>query len=579
MRNKTRGFSIKTIILIPVFVLGIVSILSNTQAITNIKKVNSNASVIADEYMTSISKLGEIQNETQNVHRKGLSHIIATDLDTMIDMVASIREEQDILEQYLQDYEENHLMEEDREDFDKIVANYEGMKLEIASMMALSANNKKEEAYALANGSIANYSAAIQQEISTLITNANLRAADARTQLASVYKNSLLSNGFTIVLSIVVLAGALVCVLFFLIRPISATSKQIQSIIADIDRNEGDLTKRVKIVPIKEIAELGNGFNTFMDKLQEILKLIIENSNKIELVVNEVQESVHTSNDSATDLSAVTEELTATMIEVGNSANAINRNVGSVRNEVDNIAEKSNEINDYTKEMKESAEKMENDAKNNMEDTQIKVHEILGILNKAIEDSKSVDQVNGLTNEILDISSKTNLLALNASIEAARAGEAGKGFAVVADEIRQLADSSRDTASRIQTINAIVTDAVYNLADNANNVVEYLNTSILPEFENFVESGVEYKEKATYIEETMNDFTEKTDALKQEMNEIADSIRTITNAIEEGANGVNGAAESTQMLVEDINKISIRMDENEEIARALQQGTAIFTEF
>ena len=98
-------------------------------------------------------------------------------------------------------------------------------------------------------------------------------------------------------------------------------------------------------------------------------------------------------------------------------------------------------------------------------------------------------------------------------------------------------------------------------------------------FENFVESGVEYKEKATYIEETMNDFTEKTDALKQEMNEIATSIRTITDAIEEGANGVNGAAESTQMLVEDINKISIRMDENEQIAGALQQGTAIFTEF
>ena len=579
MKKKTKGLSIKTIILIPVFVLGIVSIISNMQAISNIRKVNSNASVIADEYMTSISKLGEIQNETQAVHRKGLSHIIATDLDTMIDMVASIREEQAVLEGYLEDYEKSYLMEEDREGFEKIVADYEGMKHEISSMMALSANNQKEEAYALANGAIADYSAAIQQEITTLITNTNLRAADAREQLAQVYKGSLVSNGFTILLSVVVLAAALVCVLFFLIRPISATSKQIRSIIADIDRNEGDLTKRVKIVAIKEIAELGNGFNTFMDKLQGILKLIIENSNKIETVVNEVQDSVHTSNDNAADLSAVTQELAATMEEVGNSATAINRNVGSVRNEVDTIAEKSNEINGYTKEMKVNAEKMENDAKTNMEETQTKVRDILGVMNQAIEDSKSVDQVNGLTNEILSISSQTNLLALNASIEAARAGEAGKGFAVVADEIRQLADSSRNTASRIQEINAVVTNAVYNLADNANNVVEYLNDSILPEFENFVESGVQYKENATYIEETMNAFTEKTDALKKEMNEIATSIRTITDAIEEGAEGVNGAAESTQMLVGDIDNISTRMDENEQIAKTLQQGTAIFTKF
>ncbi|MBQ7066687.1 MAG: methyl-accepting chemotaxis protein [Lachnospiraceae bacterium] len=577
--KKNRGLSIKTIILIPVFVLGIVSIISNMQAISNIRQVNSNASIIADEYMTSISKLGEIQNETQAIHRKGLSHIIATDLDTMIEMVASIRAEQQVLETYLAEYEKSYLMEADKEGFEKIVANYEGMKYEISNMMALSANNQKEEAYALANGSIANYSSAIQQEITTLIANTNSRAGEAREQLAQVYQTSLVRNGFTIVLSLVVLVASLICVLFLLIRPITATSKQIRNIIADIDRNEGDLTKRVKIVSIKEIAELGNGFNTFMDKLQGILKLIIENSNKIEKVVNVVQESVHTSNDNAADLSAVTEELSATMEEVGNSANAINKNVDSVRNEVDEIADKSNEINDYTKEMKVSAEKMENDAQTNMDETRIKVQDILGVMNQAIEDSKSVDQVNGLTDEILSISSKTNLLALNASIEAARAGVAGKGFAVVADEIRQLADLSRETASRIQDINAVVTNAVYNLAGNANNVVEYLNESILPEFENFVESGVQYKEKATYIEETMNAFTEKTDALKNEMNEIATSIRTITEAIEEGAEGVNGAAESTQMLVGDIDNINCRMDENEQIARTLQQGTAIFTKF
>ena len=577
--EKKRRISIITVILIPVFVLGIVSIISNVQAISNIRKVNANATEIADEYMTSISKLAEIENEMKVVHSKGLSHIIATDLDSMIAMVDSIREEQEVVEGYLEDYKQNYLLESDRASFEKIVSDYESMKYEIANMMAYSANNSKVAAHDLANGLISDYSTSIEQEIESMMNNATTGAADARAQLSEVYSTSLVSNTVTIIVSVLTLIASLGCVSVFVIRPITKTNKQIRNIISDIDRNEGDLTKRVSIASIKEVAELGKGFNTFMDKLQNILKLIIENTNEMRNVVDEVQESVRTSNDSASDLSAVTEELSATMQEVGNSAGTINRNVDSVRGEVDTIADKSNSINDYSKGMKANADKMEHDAKTTMQETGTKVQEILDVLNRAIEDSKSVDQVNSLTNEILSISSQTNLLALNASIEAARAGEAGKGFAVVADEIRQLADSSRDTANRIQEINAVVTNAVHNLAGNANNLVGYLNESILPEFENFVESGVHYRENATYIEGVMNEFTEKTDALKRAMDEIATSISTITDAIEEGAKGVNGAAESTQMLVVDMEKISNRMDENEKIAGVLQQGTAIFTKF
>ncbi|MBQ6787843.1 MAG: methyl-accepting chemotaxis protein [Lachnospiraceae bacterium] len=577
--GKKRRISITTVILIPVFVLGIVCVISSAQAISNIKKVNANASEIADEYMTSISKLSEIQKETQAVHSKGLSHIIATDLDTMIAMVDSIRAEQKVLEGYLDEYEKNYLLEEDRTAFELIVSNYEGMKYEIANMMAYSANNEKVAAHDLANGLIAEYSNAIQEQIELINSNATAAAADTRTQLSDVYNSSVVSGFITIGVSVLSLAASLLCVLVLVIRPIAGTNKQIRNIISDIDRNEGDLTKRVNIAAIREVAELGNGFNTFMDKLQNILKLIIENTNEMRVVVDEVQESVRTSNDSASDLSAVTEELAATMQEVGNSTGVINRNVDSVRSEVEEIADKSSSINEYSKGMKVNADKMENDAKSTMQETGTKVQEILDVLNQAIEDSKSVDQVNSLTNEILSISSQTNLLALNASIEAARAGEAGKGFAVVADEIRQLADSSRDTANRIQEINVVVTQAVHNLAGNANNLVEYLNESILPEFGNFVESGVQYRENAAYIEGVMNEFAEKTDALKKAMDEIATSINTITNAIDEGAEGVNGAAESTQMLVVDMEKISNRMDVNEKIAGVLQQGTAIFTKF
>lgn len=577
--GEKKRISIITVILLPVMILGIVCTVSSSLAISNIKNVNANASEIADRYMNSIAKIAEIQKETQEVHNMGLAHIIATDLDTMITMVYTIREGQKHLDTYLDEYEKNYLLEADKAAFELIRSNYAGMKHEMMRMMAYSANNQKADAYALANGVIADYSNEIQKQIEQISNNVNTAATDARTQLAEVYNKSVLESVIAILVSVLSLGVSLFVVLYFVIKPIAQTNKQIRNIISDIDRNEGDLTKRVSIASIREVAELGNGFNTFMDKLQNILKLIIEKTNEMREVVDEVQTSVRTSNDSASDLSAVTEELAATMQEVGNSTGVINRNVDSVRGDVEEIADKSCSMNEYSKGMKQNADKMENDAKSTMQETSTKVQEILSVLNRAIEDSKSVDQVNSLTNEILSISSQTNLLALNASIEAARAGEAGKGFAVVAEEIRQLADSSRDTANRIQEINVVVTQAVHNLAGNANNLVGYLNESILPEFENFVESGAQYRENATYIEGVMDEFTEKTDALKKAMDEIATSINTITNAIDEGAEGVNGAAESTQVLVVDMEKISNRMNVNEKIAGVLQEGTAIFTQF
>ena len=577
--GEKKRISIITVILLPVMILGIVCTVSNSLAISNIKNVNANASEIADRYMNSIAKIAEIQKETQEVHNMGLAHIIATDLDTMITMVYTIREGQKHLDTYLDEYEKNYLLEADKAAFELIRSNYAGMKHEMMRMMAYSANNQKADAYALANGVIADYSNEIQKQIEQISNNVNTAATDARTQLAEVYNKSVLESVIAILVSVLSLGVSLFVVLYFVIKPIAQTNKQIRNIISDIDRNEGDLTKRVSIASIREVAELGNGFNTFMDKLQNILKLIIEKTNEMREDVDEVQTSVRTSNDSASDLSAVTEELAATMQEVGNSTGVINRNVDSVRGDVEEIADKSCSMNEYSKGMKQNADKMENDAKSTMQETSTKVQEILSVLNRAIEDSKSVDQVNSLTNEILSISSQTNLLALNASIEAARAGEAGKGFAVVAEEIRQLADSSRDTANRIQEINVVVTQAVHNLAGNANNLVGYLNESILPEFENFVESGAQYRENATYIEGVMDEFTEKTDALKKAMDEIATSINTITNAIDEGAEGVNGAAESTQVLVVDMEKISNRMNVNEKIAGVLQEGTAIFTKF
>lgn len=568
--NKKRT-SLKALILVPVFILGILSVLSNVMAVNNIRKVNRNASRIADDCMNSISELSAIENETQSIHKLGLSHIIATDLNTMISIVEEMQTEQETLEQELEDYRK-YVEPEDESSYETVVSNYETMKYELGNLMAYSALGKNTEAYALANGAVSESSMAIQNEINVMKEHANTAASDAREKLSDVYLGALVSNGIIIAISVTLLMVALYCVIRFVIKPILATNKDIRDIISGIDKGEGDLTRRVAVLSNDEIADLGNGINLFMDKLQQILKMIIENTNHMENVVREVGESVATSNDSATDLSAMTEELSATMQDVGHSVSVINNNTENVRGDVEMIAHKSGEINEFSKEMKANADKMESDARNNMDKTNETIGIILEGLGKAIEDSHSVGQVTSLTDEILNILSQTNLLALNASIEAARAGEAGKGFAVVAD-------SSRETANRIQQINSVVVAAVNNLSDNANELVGYIQNAILPEFEAFVESGVKYRDNASYIENAMQEFTAKTDMLKKNIDEIALSISAITTAVDEGAEGINGAAKSTQNLVEDIVNISDKMNENKVIAQTLQKSTHVFANF
>lgn len=573
--KKKSYISTKFIILIPVFILGFVSVVSNILAVTNIKRVNANATQIANGYMNCISELGDIQKETLLIHRLGLSHIVAIDLNTMISLVETIRSEQETLETYLDDFQE-YVTDDNKAEYDALVSNYEGMKYELANLMAYSANNDNEAAYALANGKIADYSSAMQESIVAIRTNVSENADVAKEQLAAVYRTAIAASTASIIISVAALLATLICVFRLVIIPLLKTQKEITNIIEDIDKREGDLTRRVSVHANQEVAAVGNGINVFMDKLQDIFKVIVNNSTRMESVVGEVRDSVVTSNSSVSDLSALTEELSATMEEMSANASLINTNTESVKQEVDQIAERTSEINAYTREMKEHADSMEASARENMESTGAKVNEILTVLNQAIEDSKSVNQVNSLTDDILNIASQTNLLALNASIEAARAGEAGRGFSVVATEISQLAAASQEAANRIQQINRVVTEAVGNLTEHSNGLVQYMNDSILPEFEAFVDAGSAYREKATHIETSMGDFTEKTEVLKKTMAEIADSINTIAHAIEEGVKGVSSAADSTQVLVGDMEDITRHMDENQHIAADLKRETEVF---
>ncbi len=571
-----RTIGTKLILLLPVFILGAVCIAANIVSVANMRTINADVSRVSNEYMTGISALSEIQKETQDIHKKGLSHIISTDLETMISLVDDIREKEKILDGYLQDYQ-IYLTEGQKGAYSSLLESYESLKWELANLMAYSADGDNEGAYALANGVISDDAASMQSSIDEMTADMQQRSQQAMQEQNTRYEHALVLSTVFIVISVFVLIFTLLSVLLLVIRPLGKTRHEIVEIISDIDDRNGDLTRRVTLLSNREIAEVGSGINSFMEKLQSIFQIITQNSVKMEKVVNEVRDSIITSNGSVADLSAMTEELTATMQEMSQSAAVINTNADEVRKEVNAMVEQTMDIRQYTEEMKEHADHMEHAAHTTMKSTEDKISRILEVLEQAITESENVNQIDNLTNDILNIASKTNLLSLNASIEAARAGEAGKGFAVVASEISTLATASQATANRIQSINSMVIQAVSNLAENANDLVTYINTSILSEFKNFAQGGTEYREKANHIESVVGDFTKRMNGLQDTIEEIAGSIDLIARSIEEGEKGVGSAADSTQALLEDMESIAQHMDDNQAIAVSLKQETEIFT--
>ena len=197
-------------------------------------------------------------------------------------------------------------------------------------------------------------------------------------------------------------------------------------------------------------------------------------------------------------------------------------------------------------------------------------------LETAVENSRGVDKINELTNEILGISSQTNLLALNASIEAARAGEAGKGFSVVADEIRNLAERSKETANNIQQISALVTDAVEDLAQNANGMLDFIDSTVLADYDKLVDVASQYYDDADKLDAMMDVIDDKSGELEENITNINEGIDGINVAVEESAQGVTMVADNTSQLVDMLGSIRLDAESNREISDELSSEVQMF---
>ena len=544
-------------VLIPVICLVIIAIISAVIGHRNLKSMYQASNEITSVYMTKTAQLNEISDKFKEMEILAYSMCVTkstNDRASMLEQSAATKEE---INGLLEQLDQMAVTEDEKSRVQNITAYYQGFTDAYQKVTDSIENGNKTQAQEYCNLELFKAANKLSDELASYIEFYNADVDRVVANQSTVYDSGNYANLIVIGLIVVSLIASLYITIFKVVRPIRKTSKELKVIVKDMQSGHADLTKRVTVKGNDEIAELASGMNVFLGTLQEVLGKIATNSNAIGDVVQNVGRSVETANTNAYDVSAVMEELSATMEEVSSSATTVTDNISNVNDEVISIADDSKAMNDYASTMQERAEELKQKAVNNQENTSRMIAGIIESLKSAIEESTSVRHVNELTEEILSVSSQTNLLALNASIEAARAGEAGKGFAVV-------------TANNIQSINAQVTDAVEKLSDSANQLVTYIDDTIMPDYDSFVKTGEQYRTDATYVNSTMDHFEERANSLKEVVLVMKQSVEDIYTEIEESAKGIANAAENTDILVENMDKVKKKMETNQQISDQLK---------
>ncbi len=406
-------------------------------------------------------------------------------------------------------------------------------------------------------------------------TIAESKAETTATMQANLVSGQILAGIGTVALIALIVISFMI-IYSIAVKRVRSIADEVGEIIKGIQDSHGDLTARIETKTDSELIYLKDGMNLFIETLQGIMRDVKKGADVLAESSAQVASQIYSANDSVSGTSAAMEELSAGMETVSGTVSLINDRVAEVSKSAEEIANEAQSGAAVTNEVRNKADEIRLRATDKKNQAGTRMEKLSSILEQSVKDSAKVAQIKELTNSILDIASQTNLLALNASIEAARAGEAGRGFAVVATEIGSLAANSTEIAGNIQNISNDVTAAVKDLSENATAVLDFINTTVIADYDEFVATGDAYKETAETMNDMLTSFDDKAGRLKTIMGEMVESVNMINNSIQESSDAITTSANNSSELVQSIQEISEAVGHNNEVAKRLERTAAKF---
>ena len=544
-------------------------------SITDFRGTIEKCNKISDVYLSAMVLRGDMKKDYEKIQRYIYAYLATNDAEEHEHLLENIDKRYnqlltdiDQVDDYLEDGSEVNIAEMESglraytENAKNALLTSSGKSTEdvIAEIDALEAEDEKFDS----NLELAN--AYFEQAVASL-----------RQEQRDMYDRTIRTSILGAILMIVVIGINQVLFQRNVISPIRKSSLELQHMIDDINRNNGNLQARITTRTRSELSILVGGMNDFLATLQNIIDKVSVSAKALADSNDQIVSMVDIANTNITESSAAMEELSANMEAVANTSEDIQNTIGGVKEQVDVLWQEADQGSRKAVEVSEEAREMKKHIVEVKSFTVQKVGEISELLNRSIKNSEKVSKINTLSETIMNIANETTLLSLNASIEAARAGEAGRGFAVVAGEINSLANNSQETAKNIQHINQEVIDTVHEMADNTSEVLEYINKYVLKDYDQFVAAMDEYVTNMEEFYTILHNFSTSSKGLNDSMAEIIDSVDCITNAVGEGSTAVDISAGNASSLVEKMNEVQNAVNVCRGVSGTLEQEIEHFS--